>query len=299
MMLLALFACGDVSNSVFEEDAAFVAALPTEEHHTMDVPGSGLTAKAELGETPELLAVSISVATDVNSAIFDILGTVDEVRALPPSHRTANSRGWGPYLHDGVDVTATIERSGAGRFDWVFAGERAEEAAPVVWGTHYAGQTVAEGDGEFTWDHAAWGRLWGQDTAGELVVDYDNRDGVDLLVQLAGVRTGGTIPWDASYAYRFVDEAGDFQYLTTYDLPDDGSNDPAAVRVRTRWLPTVGGRSDAVLTGGGLADRTMSWTQCWGVDLTLSYQHDSLGVTEDLGDPASCAWGDFAEVDRL
>lgn len=301
MILVLLVACGDVTNAVFAEDAEFVAVLPSEEHTTFDVPGVGLTrgAKAAIGERPELLSSSIDVAGAVNGVIFDILGFVDEVRGLAPSARSADSRTWGPVAACGGDLTATIVRSGASQFDWGFTGARAGTGTEFLAGTHFAGRSVSDGDGSFTWDHAAYGAFCAVDTAGRLEVDYDNRVGVDLLVDLDALRTEGPDVWDAAYAYRYVDGEGDFQYRTSYDLPDDGTDEPATVSVRTRWAEDGGGRADAVLTGGGLADRTMEWTQCWGADLDLTYQHDSLGVTPDEGDAAACRFGDFATVDRL
>lgn len=301
MLLLSLVACGDISNGVFAEDADFVAVFPEEERTTLDVPGAVLVdgAKGALGDRPELLTTSLEVALTVNSAIFDILGLVDEVRGIAPSARTRDSRSWGPVPACGGDLTAEVLRSGASQFDWRFNGSNAAGAADFLTGTHYAGSTVAAGDGAFVWDHAAYGVFCGEDTGGRLVVDYDNRTGVDLLVDLDAIRSGSPDVWDGAYAYRFADAEGDFQYLTTYDFSDDGTSELATVAVRTRWIPDVGGRADAVLTGGDLGDREVLWTQCWGDDLTMGYQHDSLGLTEDLGDPASCPYADFAEIDRL
>jgi hypothetical protein len=279
MLLFSLLACGDVTNAVF---------------------ATGLTtgAKAAYGEVPDLLATSAEVAGAVNGVTFDILGLVDEVRGLAPSARTHDSRHWGPLPACGGDLDATITRTGASQFDWVFTGTTPAGSADFLAGTHYAGSTVAAGDGTFRWNHAAWGAFCDLDTAGAFTVDYDNRDGVDLLVDIEGLRTDGPDVWDADYAYRFVED-GDFQYRTTFDLADDGSDEPALVTVRTRWMPGTGGRSDATLTGGGLGTRVMAWSQCWGADLTLVYQHDDLGITEDVGDVTACVYSDFAVVDRI
>ena len=122
---------------------------------------------------------------------------------------------------------------------------------------------------------------------------------MDLLVDLDQLQSGTPEVWDASYAYRYAGDEGDFQYRTTYDFVDDGSDDLATVTVRTRWIHDAGGRSDATLTGGGLADRVVLWSQCWGGDLGMTYQHDSYAITEDLGDVGACAYDDFAEIDRL
>ena len=301
MLVLTLLACGNVSNAVFAEDAEFVAALPAEDRTTLDLPGTSLVSgtKAELGEVPELLAISLDVAVTVNSAIFDILGLVDDVRTIAPSARTRDTRSWGPLPACGGDLTAEVVRSGASQFDWRFNGANALGSADFLTGTHYAGSSVAAGDGQFTWDHARYGAFCGEESAGRLIVDYDNREGVDLLVTLDALQSGTQDIWDADYAYRYADESGDFQYLTTYDIEDDDTDELATVAVRTRWSRTLGGRSDAVLTGGALEDRIVQWTQCWGADLGMTYQHDSYALTEDLGDASACLYADFAEVDRL
>lgn len=300
MVFLLLLACGDITNAVFVEDAEYVAVLPSEDRTTLDVPGAReLGAKAEAPDRPELLVLTVDIAVGINGAIFEFLHTVDAVRALAPSSRTTNSRSWGPIPTCNGALGATITRTGTGEFDWRFVGTRAGTDSTFLSGTHYTGRSVATGDGSFVYDHGAYGVFCDEDTAGRLVVDYDNREGVDLLVDLDQLRGDNDEVWDAAYAYRFAADEGDFQYQATYDLPDDDTTNLATVSVRTRWIPDVGGRSDASVVGGGLQGRTMLWSQCWADGLNLVYQYDNLGVSTPVGTVAECPFADFAEVDRL
>lgn len=294
-MLLFLLACGNISNDLFTEDAAYLDAFPSEERQTVAVDPT--TDKAGLGERPELLTLSSGVASDCNSFIYQILYVVDAVRALPPTSRSPNGRAWGPYTtEEGYLASAWMNRDGS-VFNWGFIASVGGDEYPFLDGTHYAGLTVADGDGQFTWDQGVYATLVGGTSAGVFTVDYDNRVGVDLLVDIAGYTDGAAAPIDARYAYR-ADESGiDFQYRTEDDLDWDQTAELGEVVVRTRHGDS-GGRADAVITSPDYEGTPVEWTQCWDVSGGLTYQWDSVGASEPVGDESACAWA-WAEVDRL
>ncbi len=298
MLLLLLVGCGDISNAWILEDAAFLDALPAEARHTVALDDEAAAKGEEDG--PWLRQLSVGMAAGVNTAIFEVLWAVDEVRQLPPAERTEDGRRWGPFaLREGVDVGVWVERTGGGRFDWGVDATIDGAELPYIAGTHYAGETVAEGDGAFTWTFDDVSERIGDPTRGSVEVDYDNRDGVDLLVALRGVTDGTAEPGDADYAYRRVDGAGDFQYATTRDLGDSPDGLEEDLRVRTRWIPGEGGRADAEIEGGTLGTRVERWSQCWSAARALVYEADDLGLVTPSGSEDACAFGDFAEVDRI
>ena len=302
LLLPLLVGCGDpVSNQIFEEDADFYAALPAESRQTVAFSDDTTDEEARgLGERADLVDLSVLVAADENAFIFTLLGVVDTVRTLPPAARTEDTRRWGPYSGDcGVDYGLLIART-SGVYDWSVSGHAAgEDEAIVLYGTHYAGTTVAGGDGRFVWDHSRWAAWCGDTATGLMTVDYDNREGVDLIVNLDDWSTDGSVPRAWTYSYARTDDAGDFQFRTETDLADDGSDDVATVTVRDRWIPGDSGRSDATVTGGGFGDATWRWSQCWDGHGRLTWQEDSLNLLPAEGDAAECPFAESAEVDRI
>lgn len=295
LLLPLLGACGDVSNALFEEDAEFLDALPSEERHTVAFDGAEATSRG-LGDTAELYALSTDIARSANWPVLQVLVAVDYIRDLPPTSRTEDQRTWGPHpWQDDVEIVARVTREGTGEFRWELGGiPGGGDEVTWVSGTHYAGDSVANGDGAFTWDLGAEAALLGDPSTGVLVVDYDNREGIDLLLDLSDYSDGTTAPVDADYAFRKVEDVGDFQYRTWADLGGDSALEE--LEVRSRWTEGDGGRSDAA-AAFDRADWTAS--QCWTPAGALLYQVDDAGYWEALGEATDCAFTDFAEVDRI
>lgn len=301
-LLVTLLGCtGGVSNQIFEDDANFLAALPDESRQTVGLDADTTDEAARgLGDRADLVDLSVGIAGEVNAFVFRTLSVVDAVRELPPAERSADGRRWGPYDVDcGVSASLLMSRE-FGVYGWSVLGNPGEgDDATVLYGTHYAGTSVAGGDGTFVWDHSRWASWCGADETGLVAVDYDNRDGVDLLVQVDDWSRDGEAPTDWTYAYRRTAELGDFQYRTVGDLEADGSDELATVTVRDRWVPGVGGRSDALVTGGGFGAETWRWSQCWGPTGRLLYQDDSLGLVDALGEAEACLYTDVGVADRI
>lgn len=300
MILLFIFACGTVTNGPFDDDANFLAALPDEARQTVGFGDDTTDAAARgLGDRADLVELSVVIAAQVNGFVLGTLGLVDRVRELPPTERGDNTRRWGPYEGDcGVSASLLMSRE-FGVYQWSVLGHPTEgDDGTVLYGTHFSGETVVGGDGSFVWDHGRWASWCGLDESGLVTVDYDNRDGVDLLVLVEHLSLDGAEPTDWTYAYTRTDTLGDFQYRTVSDLAEDGSDELATVTVRDRWIPGTGGRSDAQVTGGGFGDTLWQWSQCWGATGRLTFQTDSLALTETVGNEADCVF-EAAEVDRL
>ncbi|GDX79688.1 hypothetical protein LBMAG42_14990 [Deltaproteobacteria bacterium] len=301
LLLLGALGCGNVSNDIFDDDVDFAAALPEESRQTLSFSDDTTDeAGRGLGERADLVELSVAVAGGVNAYVFAVLGVVDAAIELPPSERTEDTRRWGPHTGEcGVDFTLLMSRS-AGVYDWSVSGHAAgTEDAVLLYGTHFAGTSVAAGDGRFVWDHSRWNEWCAGTETGLVEVAYDNRDGVDLVVGVNGWTTTSGDVEDWTYAYRRTGSLGDFQYRTVTDLEGDGSEELANVAVRDRWIPGEGGRSDATVTGGAFGEDPWVWSQCWGPTGRLLWQEDSLAITEQVGVAAACAFTDVAGVDRI
>jgi hypothetical protein len=301
-LLLALSACGNVSNDPFDDDANFLAALPSAERQAVALDADVTDEAARgIGELAELLELSVSVGGAVNGFVAGVFEVLGDVRGLPPAERTDDGRRWGP-ADVGCDVTGSLLMSrDVTVYAWSAVGHQAgdEPDATVLYGTHYAGVSVAEGDGRFVWDHSRWSSWCGRDEGGLVTVEYDSREGVDLLVSLDDFHLEGEAPHAARYAYARTDELGDFEYRTeqAFDVGDGEAT--FSVAVRTRWVPGIGGRSDAVITGEALEDREWRWSQCWLGAGRLVYEVDNVGIVDEAGEVGECVFETAAEVERV
>lgn len=296
MLILTLLACGDISNELFAEDALFLDAFPAEERTEVD-PDESASSDRRADDTPLLFQMLVNTATTVNGTIKGILTIVDTVRTYPPSERTEDGRSWGPWAMEdagGVDLSVWMNRSGQTRYDWGFDGN----GTTFLSGTHYAGETVATGDGAFVWDQTQLSEWNGDDFTGVFEVDYDNRAGVDVIMHGEDVQSGDDARAYLDYAWKRTGDEGDFQFRTPVDL-EDGSGELADMELRARWVVGEGGRGDAVVSGGAYGDTVLHWSQCWNSAHTLVYQWDDLGITEPVGDAGDCPYTEFAYVDRI
>lgn len=296
MLIYLLVACGTISNNPFAEDATFVEVFPTEERHTVAFEREVEPATPP-PEPPELLELSTSVSGECNRFIFALLAAVDSVRSLPPTTREADRRGWGPYdWKGGLQVSAWVKRSGSGAFDWAFEGQSAgEEAEAFLTGSHFAGASVRQGDGSFVWQQSRVSRWTGETLSGILTVDYDNRAGIDLLVDIDDYSYLGSEPADSRYRYVEKEGEGDWQYRTAATV--GWADDPSTVEVRTRWIVGQGGRSDAKVVGA--TGREFNWSQCWNALNVLVYQYDDARLNPDVGTAAACLYVEAAAVDGI
>lgn len=294
--LVLLVGCGDISNAFLLEDAEFLDALPSGSRHTVTLEPEA--AKGWRDHAPALLVLSGNVSDTVNGTLLEVLDAIDNVRTLRPTERSSDTRRWGPFPWAGIELAVWIARTGTGRFDWGVDAISGATTLPYIAGTHYAGDTVAAGDGAFTWSFDEVAALVGDTSRGTLTVDYDNRAGIDLLVDIDGVTSGVEPPVTARYAFRLLDGEGDFQYTTSGDINADGLVEDSSIR--TRWTAGVGGRSDAIVTGGSLGSYVERWTQCWDGPVNLVYEADNMGLVTPVGTEAECgAYDAFAEVDRI
>ena len=176
-----------------------------------------------------------------------MLGATNTTRSGPPASRDENARTWGAYDWENVDLTAAMQLTGGTRYDWSLTAN----ASPFASGSHYAGKTVATGDGTFRWDETARSEENGGTAAGQLEVAYDSREGADLLIREERWTPDPAVldPTEATFAWSVSIALGDFQFRSSLALPNAEVVDAL---VHTRWIENVGGRSDTWLTGGAV-----------------------------------------------
>ena len=128
LLVAAASGCGTWSN----DDLVFLYALPSKDKLQANVPGTGTTQQG-LGTRRDGLSLNgpsgtfertKKAATEFNGGLLKLLGLVDTVRKLKPSHRTEDSRTWGPYSDASMGdrearlvITRREDASGL-RFEW-------------------------------------------------------------------------------------------------------------------------------------------------------------------------------------
>ncbi len=305
---------GNITNEPFSEDALFLAALPSQEQHSISVADqqqaatdTGLAAEDSWGtdfpsgaepvssDDLDLLAMTEDVSASINDAIFTMLGYVDLVRASPPTERGDDYRLWGPWsMSDGSGnyIKTRILRSGEGYYEWSFqiASTTGGPWTAFFTGAHLGGETVEQGVGEFLEDITAFALVESTSDRGTVDVQYDNRDGVQLAVQIEDLEVDDLSQVvSALYWYQQDQEGtGEFEFQTWADL--DGAGLDENTEVKTRWSSDQAVRSDASLSAGDLGQTEILISQCWNQDHELVYQWDSAGILEFLGDEADCPY---------
>ncbi|MFH1464920.1 MAG: hypothetical protein ABIO70_11100 [Pseudomonadota bacterium] len=299
--LLALAACDSpISNRMFYEDAEFLAAVPSFADHPIAVPGGPAAATLALdppvpGQATDLRAQGAGVAAQLTAALADLALLAAWIRYQEPSLREDDLRSWGPgSLENGTRALLVVDviRSGLGQYDWAY---QLSNSSRGPWedfyvGTHFAGATVATGDGHLTADIAALASYLDEAREGFVTCTYDFREGTGFDIDLAGYRAGADEePVDAHYRYRRdPGGAGDFQYGLDADII--AGSDLERSSVRERWIAGGAMRADLRLEGGDLGEVIYTLSQCWDDAGVLVYQADSLGLVEPLGVAWACAF---------
>ncbi len=294
-LLLLLPACGNPwTNTLFYEDAEFLAALPSFDNHGVSFPEvQGLDG----GEPDEedLRTQSAAVADMVNATLADLMTLGDYVRSDEPSLREDDLRSWGPMsLENGSRslLLVDIVRSGVGQYDWAF---QLSESSGGPWeafyqGTHYPGSTVADGDGRFEADIGLLASHLGEEREGVASCEYDLREGTYLGIDLRGYREHADE--DALSAHYVYDEQtsgeADFQYGIEADLVEGG--EPERVGVRTRWRASGDMRADSRMYGGEVGENEYTLSQCWDAEGALVYQADSWNLMDPVGASGDCSY---------
>ncbi len=288
-------ACGDPwSNTLFLEDAEFLAALPSFDNHGVSFPEvEGLDT--DVVDDDDLRIQSAGVAAQVNGTLADLMTLGDFIRSDEPSLREDDLRSWGPNsLENGSRSLLLVDiiRSGLGQYDWSFqlSGSSAGPWESFYQGTHYSGATVAQGDGLFVADIGLLASHLAEEREGVAECEYDLREGTFLLIDLRGYRDNADEDaLDAHYVYDEDPSGGaDFQYGIAANLVEGEQTE--RVGVRSRWQADTAMRADSRLYGGDLLEETYTVSQCWNADGTLVYQDDSRAELEPIGSQEDCAY---------
>ncbi len=316
---LALAGCGNFSN----DDLVFLAGIPRPEEVALDVQSnSASTALVEaqaLGEEAELYRGARVIAAQVNGGVEALLRFVDSLgRGYPPTERTEDTRVWGPVSNvDGKHFTLRLEirreenALGGARFAFCLqvAPDRAYTGSAATCGDvgssglknvlygHYdprRGGGARSGSGQIFLDFEAMAATGGQER-GFFALDYDFTSGgseKQIHIDWTGP-LGGTLAYDYG---RTGDGHVDFNFEVTSVNTGTTGNDPDSWSIGAFWDEGVGGRADALGSGGDLApDQHATATECWDGGRLRTYWRVVIwrglveeSVLADEGNPALC-----------
>ena len=269
-------------------------ALPNE--LKIDVPASAQKIGYALGELSPAYQITRGVSVHLNGGMAWVLITVRVISLFPPTEVDGNSFTWGPW--DGGALNPSIYRlrmssPADGTWEWSLEGRRKAEPSAafqaVASGVAHKGRP-GRGTGSYTLDFETAEYLdpAGNNGHGEVSVSYDLESApAHVTLDATADENGAPVDWHYEYA-EHADGAGDFQLRATADLDNGGL--PELAEIRSRWLATGAGRSDARVTGGDLAvSLSVTASECWDTNFGRVYYADSAGWLPTEGTAAACA----------
>lgn len=263
-----------------------------------------------------------NMATLLNGSALQLLSVARVMVQLPATTRMGQSRTFGPYAPGGTDPLTyrlVISKLGDAVFAYTLSargpsvGMTESEYLTVLEGAVTQGQNVGSGKGRMTVYFDNRRRLQPDSCEqGKLDYEYDSLGEPALLdITLsqagsqnpAGRRCRQDPPRDGRFhAERWSDDSGSFLFDTRSDVHVNDPTRPLfeTVLLRSRWDAKGSGRSDGKIADGevstdlrnaGLAERYVTFSQCWSSDGKTTYQvtsPDSLRLLISLGDPSLC-----------
>ncbi len=285
----------------------FRGAAPAAQTVSLNVPAGAAASTASLGDgaTPEVIGqratfyeITRGVTAVVNGGVGVTLLLLEAITAQQPTTLTIDHATWGPYTGALSPTTWKFDVAKVGTLDYSYvlsgkpkAADDSAYAAVIAGKAHVISRTV--GSGDFKFDFSALHTLDpdGNKSQGSITVHYDNTGSprvVDVAFSGFDDGNGSYTPDDAVYQYaENADHSGNFSFVTKADVDHDPLHVQETVGIKSEWLGTGQGKSNAGASGGSLAaDATLE--ECWSSSFARTYFTDSWNPAETEGDPASC-----------
>ena len=305
-LTVATLAAGCVQK---ENDAPGVAdAIPTADQVQIRLPEGGQQQLA-LGQIADFYVLTRGVTRSLNAGAAWVLILVHTIVQFEPTSVDGNVYTWGPWDGNALDPARyrlVVTANDDGTYDWNLDGQSKTSDGPFI--TVISGHAVPdENPGEAP--HRGSGDFFIDFDAGEEVNPIDNTPDTgnvqvtyDLAARVVTMHAEGVDALNnpASFEY-FYDEnddgSGDFQFAIDANFEDSATEAHEQALIRSRWMPTGAGRSDAMVSGGDLADIEAAATECWDTQFRRVFYSDSVNWQPTEGDAADCAFADAAMPD--
>jgi hypothetical protein len=295
------------------EDAALTSdtsAALTSGPSSTDATSSGL----------EFLPVIRDAIQDLNQGVHQFFDPIGQVIATQGQDiGVGSAETFGPVDRDGVTYLLTVKRFAPRRFAWKLEGKTAGSAATVPFTLlavgsvfHAENDAIHRGRGQIGIDLDAFKTVkpgfMGQ---GKLYGAYSHYDATDpsglagdsktLIYVLSNfsIDTSVHAPVSAAFAgYKSLSGIRRVRVLFYGDLPEFvGNPDKAELFFgRARFKPGVGGRADALVTGGDVPNGELIFgAECWDKNEALVWKKvwactgpSACTVVSETGDRTAC-----------
>lgn len=298
VLVMLLAGCGgDWSNN----DLTFANALPRREDLRAKLPktatqplGGEGTRRDELmvGDPSSAWNQTVKAARDYNLVLDTLLAFVDQIRAVPPTTRTKESRTWGPYAdqnNEGRQVQAIITRVDEANFEWkIQSRPTTGEWLTVLSGNYNATMSARRGKGTVLVDVKSFREQLKIDDnfkqLDEINVGYMT-DTWPQRVEMTFIFRPGAVSGLSQVGYTSrLQEDGSGAIRFVYDKPSD--TNVSQLEVNAAWKPTGEGRALGEVTKGNFTGFTI--TECWGTNFLLTHYAESWPTGEVNGPSSSC-----------
>lgn len=302
-------ACGSSTNSASTD--ALAAAVPDVPGISLEATGAAsedatLTQPSAAATTPDggsapsgltFLPVIRQGIHDLNQGVQQFFAPIGQLIATQGTDIVVGtSKSYGPLDQGGVTYLLTVKRFAPNRYAWKLEGKTTGAAVTVALTTlaggtlfHAVTDEVHRGRGQIGIDLDAFATVspgfMGQ---GKLYGAYSNYDVTDAtgvagdaktLVYVLhdfSIDTSAHPPISAAFiGHRTRAGVRDARVLYYGDLPEFAGNPDHAELLlgRARFNPGVGGRADALVTGGDVPAGTFVYgAECWDVNENLGWR---------------------------
>lgn len=298
-MVVLVSACGADKADAFRE------GLPRAKDVSMKVPSSSSALTAEgtrrdglEGQTAELYKLTRGVTLTVNGGTAAVLNLVEKIVSYPATTVTQDSAVWGPHTEPLSPNTwkLTVTRTAADVYDYVLEGKAKQDPDTafkvVLSGTHHhLGTNV--GTGTFAIDFNEAFTLPENDGNEGLVTVAYTRPTLQATMHIDAdfvqVRKGQNEPKvDAQYRYVATPgQGGSFEFQLQKDFVAGAAIEDG--KVKSRWLESGAGRSDARISGGDL-NAPVTLTECWDAGFLSRFLDASYAPSTNYGQVSLCAF---------
>jgi hypothetical protein len=298
-----------------EQGSEFATGVPRQSTVEMTVPGSSTKALsvesgsyALQGQISDWYVITRTVSATVNAGAVAVGTLVKIITDNPATTMGKDSATWGPWQGplDPVEWKVTITRVAPHQYQYAFEGrDKHDQTAAyvtVLSGTHSPGldakgdEMEGFGSGSFVLDWDARATLPGPDgNVGTATYTYDHVGPaavVNITAQFHQVKDNDHPGKLVDVSYAFVQNPGqdgsmDFQY----SVPANATSAGGLAKVKSRWLWSGAGRSDASVTA---TDSALTYTvsECWDENYLSIYKSVPLSssATDNYGNQTDCAF---------
>lgn len=303
-LLLALgFGCGSpFSNDIFEDDAAYRAALPAPEMLQVGLESAGSPRQGAECVEGGLYSITVNTIAMLNGTTDRILQVIDSIQSRPISQRGENSRVWGPYAREsGVYVRLTVERRDVREEGelleryayWLDVMESPEgEGDAAIWGHWDPAFSLTQGVGALGIDFEIWGQISGSDEGtGTLSIGYDILDIRRIDAQFEDRKGSGesaSSPSDTAILYQEDGAGGGWLSYEVVTNLTGGDGRKEQLEITSRLGADGSGRAEGWAFDGDLGLEGIYVAECWSPSGCLVFYEDSNPSQPPQGDEGRC-----------